>query len=203
MAVREFTDERGRRWRAWDVRPESIHPATRAEDYLVDCYITGWIVFETVEGDEKRRLCPWPMRWASEPDERLREFLHLAQAITRRKLGMERETIANLPSYEVEPGGTDGDADITDLHVVRSFRYPGGRVWTVGVVLYPEIGGVPVLRFSSGSRYFDLTPWPRDWMDRPDDGLVALLRHAAPRPYAAIGRDVPRRRWNDPPAPAA
>jgi hypothetical protein len=69
MAVREFSDRNGRPWRAWEVRPEAIHPVTRAEDYLTDCYLVGLIVFETPSGDEKRRLCPWPKNWATFADE--------------------------------------------------------------------------------------------------------------------------------------
>src|SRR5687767_9303959 len=54
MSVREFRDDAGRRWRAWDIKPEEVRPVTRAEDYLADCYVTGWIVFETLSGSEKR-----------------------------------------------------------------------------------------------------------------------------------------------------
>lgn len=38
MAVREFVDEKGVAWRLWNISPESIHPVTRAEDYLLDCF---------------------------------------------------------------------------------------------------------------------------------------------------------------------
>lgn len=34
MAIREFSDATGRAWRAWHIRPESIHPQTKAEDYV-------------------------------------------------------------------------------------------------------------------------------------------------------------------------
>ena len=45
MAVREFSDERGLAWRAWEIKPEAIHPQTKAEHYLADCYTLDWIVF--------------------------------------------------------------------------------------------------------------------------------------------------------------
>jgi hypothetical protein len=86
MAVREFTDESGRAWAAWSVQPAEIHPATKSEDYLSECYVIGWIVFETREGDEKRRLCPWPANWASLPDDALRELLKKADKVTPSKL---------------------------------------------------------------------------------------------------------------------
>src|SRR5688572_11725563 len=81
MPVREFKDDFGREWRAWDIKPQEIHPATKAEDYLADCYITGWIVFETVSGDQKRRLCPWPIRWMEESDAGLRQLLSMAEIV--------------------------------------------------------------------------------------------------------------------------
>jgi hypothetical protein len=80
MAVRDFTDAKGRSWRAWDIKPETIHPVTRAEDYLAD-YLTGWIVFETEAGDEKRRLCPWPADWTERSEEQLRELLEMAELV--------------------------------------------------------------------------------------------------------------------------
>ena len=53
MAVREFTDSKGREWRAWDVTPDDLNARTKDEDYLAKLYYTGWIVFETKSGDEK------------------------------------------------------------------------------------------------------------------------------------------------------
>src|SRR5688500_9037226 len=90
MAVREFTDASGRHWRAWEVKPEAIHPATKGEDYLADCYITGWIVFETISGDEKRRLCPWPTNWMLSSDARLRDLLESAEVVPSRHCKAER-----------------------------------------------------------------------------------------------------------------
>jgi hypothetical protein len=86
MAVREFSDKAGRVWRAWEIRPQNIHPATKSEDYLADCYITGWIVFETKREDEKRRLCPWPIDWASRSDDELRELLGRAELVRSSKM---------------------------------------------------------------------------------------------------------------------
>ena len=34
MAVRDFVDEKGMKWRVWPVLRSSIHPKTAAEDYL-------------------------------------------------------------------------------------------------------------------------------------------------------------------------
>lgn len=192
MAVREFRDISGRRWRAWEVKPEDIHPATKSEDYLADCYVTGWIVFETVSGDEKRRLCPWPINWTQESEAGLRRLLKQAELVPPHKSRGDQPA----PPGEDKP-------DVTDLGVVRTFRYPGGRVWTVCVVT--EIDGSAVLRFSSGVRSIDLSGWPKAWADEPDENLAVMLRRAAPRaPTTNFDRNTPRRRWNDhPPQPRA
>lgn len=86
MAVREFTDDSGREWCAWSVQPADIHPQTKTEDYLSECYVIGWIVFETRSGDEKRRLCPWPANWATLSDAALRELLEKADRVDPSKL---------------------------------------------------------------------------------------------------------------------
>lgn len=201
MPVREFTDEKGRHWRAWDIRPEAIHPVTKSEDYLADCFVTGWIVFETVECDEKRRLCPWPMHWMLASDERLRELLSMADVVPYHNLETPRTSGAHASvSGELAPHPAAAQPDVTDLLVVRTFRYPGGRFWSVCVVTYPEDGGAPALRFQSGMRIIDMRRWPKDWADRPDAALVDMLREAAPRPPSAIPPSgSPNRRWNDRP----
>jgi hypothetical protein len=199
MPVREFVDEDGREWRAWDIKPEEIHPVTKAEDYLADCFITGWIVFETRSGDEKRRLCPWPMNWAERSDQELRELLHLADRIPHSRVTADRITRVQPPPTTADQREDEaGTADLADLEVIRTFRYPGGRFWTVCVVAHPEGGGPPVLRFQSGLRYIDLETWPRDWADHPDQDLVWMLRRGAPRTRASLpASGTPQRRWDD------
>src|SRR2546423_12916109 len=202
MAVREFTDENGRKWLAWDIRPEAIHPVTKAEDYLADCYVTGWIVFETKVGDQKRRLCPWPTRWAEGTEEDLRMLLRRAEIVPDHKLQAEREIV---PDFELDPAkaplaeAASQAPDVTDLHVVRTFRYPGGRFWTVSVIPRPEDGGPPVLRFAAGMRSIDLRRWRKDWAGQPEEILVWMLRRAAPRPPSQTPPEggIPMRRWDD------
>ena len=197
MAVREFRDNSGRMWRAWDIKPEEIHPVTRAEDYLADCYVTGWIVFETMSGNEKRRLCPWPMRWTEESEAGLRRLLERADPVPPHKLHAERQQISK-PPWASDAEVAVSEADVTDLEVVRTFRYPGGRLWTVCVMTHPEDGGRPVLRFAAGARFIDLKTWPKAWADEPNERLAEMLRDAAPRPRTTtFDRDTPRRRWDD------
>jgi hypothetical protein len=216
MAVREFIDSSGREWRVWDVRPESIHPPTKTEDYLADMYHTGWLVFETKTEDEKRRLPEMPTGWSELPDKGLEVLLGRADVIPPRRLRALREArgeeaarqqeraaerarkLADLPPASHSTLPEEDRPDVTDLGVVRTIRYPGGRYWTVCVIQYPEAGGAPVLRFTAGAREIDLRDWPKDWADYPDERLVELLRRAAPRaPAPPPGPGMPRRRWDD------
>src|SRR5688572_16239381 len=96
MAVRDFTGPDGRRWRAWEIRPESIHPVTRAEDYLFECFTTGWLVFETTTGDDKRRLCPYPKAWSRATDNQLLSLLDIADIVPVRKLMAEKQLVNDL-----------------------------------------------------------------------------------------------------------
>jgi hypothetical protein len=199
MAVREFRDGEGRLWQAWDIRPEAIYPPTKSEDWLADCYITGWIVFETIGGEEKRRLCPWPMNWAEADEKRLRQLLAAAEVVPPQRVAEQRRSgPTQLRDAEIATSAADADLDVTDLEIVRTFRYPGGRFWTVCVVKYPEDGGLPVLRFTAGMRMIDMRRWPKDWADQPDDVLVTMLRTAAPRRASGPPpAGIPRRRWDD------
>jgi hypothetical protein len=200
MAVREFRDDSGRDWRAWEIKPEAIHPATKSEDWLADCYITGWIVFETLSGDEKRRLCPWPIRWMDESEVGLRELLKRAELVPPYRVKADRWSGPQPAFADTSKLADSPDVDITDLNVVRTFRYPGGRYWTVAVVTHPEDGGPPVLRFTAGARWIDFRNWRKDWLDQPDDVLVSMLRQSEPRRGSARPLPgAPRRRWDDEP----
>jgi hypothetical protein len=205
MAVREFADEHGLHWRAWNITPESIHPVTRAEDYLVECYQLGWLVFESASGEQKRRLCPYPAGWDTSSDADLLALLGRAEAVPASKLQAQRETSGGAHgdrSLAAAPEVRQGEPDVTDLRVVRTFRYPGGRFWTVCELARPDDGRPPRLRFAAGARAIDLFAWPRDWPDYPDERLITMLRSGAPR-HATSTPDpgTPRRRWDDLPPP--
>lgn len=212
--VREFTDSRGRQWRAWDVTPDELSPRTKDEDYLAQLYYTGWIVFEAMDGGDKRRLYPVPKGWGELPEAELEVLLRKAEIVPKRKLRTEKEARGEAAAEEMrraaefadraieEPEAAGEQAreetpDVTDLSVLRTFRYPGGRIWVAGVIQHPEGGGPAVLRFAAGSRNIDLEDWPKDWVDYPDDALVQLLRRAAPRDPGSQVPDAPRRRWDD------
>jgi hypothetical protein len=214
MAVREFTDSTGREWRAWDVTPDELSPRTKDEDYLAQLYHTGWIVFETQSGDDKRRLYPVPKAWSELPDAELAVLLEKAEVVPKRKLRSEKNALGADAAEAVERAAEftqqaveepdrarrlarEETPDVTDLTVLRTFRYPGGRIWVANVV---ETVGTraPVLRFTAGARNIDLADWPKEWVDYSDDQLVQLLRKASPRADGAPKMpNAPRRRWDD------
>ncbi|MFN2637961.1 MAG: hypothetical protein ABR585_13125 [Gemmatimonadaceae bacterium] len=82
MAVRDFTDENGVKWKAWPVLATAIHPRTAAEDFLGD-YGEGWLCFESPT--ERRRLAKYPTDWDRLTDGDLRNLLKSATAVPTRK----------------------------------------------------------------------------------------------------------------------
>jgi hypothetical protein len=81
---------------------------------------------------------------------------------------------------------------------LRTFRYPGGRYWTVCVDMHLLDGGPPTLRFTAGARIIELATWPAEWADFTDGQLIDLLRWAAPRSQRPLPPPgTPRRRWDD------
>ena len=199
MAVREFKDKKGTTWRAWDVTPETLVPATKSEEYLADCFRHGWIVFENLDTGDKRRLSPFPNGWDQMTDAQLEALLWLdAEPVLARKR-IELPLPAEPPCDEDDETVRDvrlGKVQIGALGVVRGFLYPGGRVWDVRVVAEPGDGQGPVLRFQSGLRRIDLARWPADWGDFTDAQLIELLRAAAPRAQR-WHEGLPRRRYGD------
>lgn len=75
MAVRDFIDLKGVKWKVWPVTPNSIQPKTAAEDYLGD-YSEGWLCFES--NTERRRLAKYPKNWETLSDNGLLQLLKTA-----------------------------------------------------------------------------------------------------------------------------
>src|SRR3954469_23009664 len=115
MAVREFVDGHGRDWRAWEIMPEAIHPVTRAEDYLSDCYTVGWLVFESMSGDDKRRLCPYPKASAKANALQLSGMLVQSDKAPARKLDAERQAVGSPTAPPIEVPPEEDKLDVTDL----------------------------------------------------------------------------------------
>jgi hypothetical protein len=196
LTMREFRDYRGREWRVWEVRPESIQPQTKAEDYLAGCYQGGWLVFETVDGLDKRRLCPPPYGWDRRTDADLEHLMERAEILRPLSRARGCAVPADLPPSVPPdiaasmPRDANGNLDMRYLGVVRSFLYPGGQFWKAYVKAHDDDDVPPVLRFACATHTIDLEEWPPQWVDLSDDQLVALLR---------VGESLRDRRRDDQP----
>lgn len=204
MAVREFSDIDGLQWRVWAVTPESIHPQTKSEDYLAECFQAGWLVFESCDGTSKRRLCPLPFGWEHRSDRDLQALCERAEVLRPREaaraqrggLPADVPPVVSPQAAAELPRTSNGDMDMSYLGVVRSFAYPGGRIWKASVARPVEDGPL-VLRFSSGASVIDFRDWPPEWTDFSDAQLCELLRQGAPLEDMRTA-DIPLRRYTDP-----
>lgn len=77
MALREFVDAAGRRWRVWETIP------TRGTG--LGEFGNGWLTFD--DGAERRRLAPVPEGWPRFSDERLESLARIAKPSLRRVVG--------------------------------------------------------------------------------------------------------------------
>ncbi|MFL5560091.1 MAG: hypothetical protein ACJ79K_01325 [Gemmatimonadaceae bacterium] len=189
MALRDFKDEAGRDWRVWDITADKLHPSTRAEDHMQGV-LEGWLVFEAVDGSAKARLYPIPPTWRTASQDELRRLRRLAEP-TRGTGEYERFTSADRPTLRA-PASGGGDpspaqrAERTSPEA-RSFRYPGGRYWSVAEYVISRPGGAVggpsqhVLRFTAGARTLDVTSWPSTWRSFSDHQLADLLWRSFPR----------------------
>ena len=213
MALREFTDKNGRAWRAWDVTSSTIHPATRSEDFMRD-FLDGWLTFESLDGEAKCRLAPIPRGWDTASDEQLEEWLHAAATVRGERTSgphgrtaAEAIAAAEAAAHDEARRAADGssaDRQLADRQAAfaRTFRYPGGRYWSVAEWAGGDHGSAPaegrsVLRFTSGRRSLDLASWPRDWQQYSDEELVSLLFRSFPRETSAENPTSFRRRGSD------
>jgi len=60
--VRNFVDGEGRAWHVWEVAPEQLTARLRPGTYAGD-YQSGWLAFESDDGNERRRLPGHPRDW--------------------------------------------------------------------------------------------------------------------------------------------
>ncbi len=94
MAYREFTDEGGTSWRAWDTYPGSaanVRPGFEG----------GWLGFECEA--ERRRLAPVPDGWEEASEDGLREMLARAQPNRPTRATPADEIPAPEPSADPAP----------------------------------------------------------------------------------------------------
>ena len=104
MAHRQFKDQEGRLWEAWDVHPMSVARKLRAERAeqsgrevvddegtfaLPNALRDGWLAFQTA--GETRRLAPIPSNWDQRSDRALAELARSAEPIQRRRPHLSSE----------------------------------------------------------------------------------------------------------------
>jgi hypothetical protein len=82
--LRDFRDAEGRAWRVWEVRPGSTGRPTNPERYLGQ-YVKGWLAFEFVEGEIRKRLPNHPPDWFRMADTELDRLLPSAVDVPKRK----------------------------------------------------------------------------------------------------------------------
>jgi hypothetical protein len=190
MASREFTDRDGTVWRVWDVRPTSLHPITRSEDFMGD-FADGWLTFESPT--ERRRLpAPYPANWTSFDLPRLDALCRAAKPVSPKK--------NRTPSGEQLALTEDTAARVARADDERAFTSPGGRAWRVRLheCLRKDGSAEMVLRFSSGDLVVDLKDWPSDWKAYDRDGFALLLLDAEPPRRLGPGERPQRRREDRP-----
>ena len=86
--VRQLRDPAGRAWQVWRVTPSQARSREDAERYLGE-YQAGWLVFEALEGGERRRLVSFPTDWQGLSDADLLGLLERAAPARRRESGGE------------------------------------------------------------------------------------------------------------------
>src|SRR5687768_16062973 len=94
-AIREFTDRDGREWRVWAVTP-SHSRGSRREANLGE-FEQGWLAFETLDEDMRKRLPHYPPEWKTVSEAKLQELLGLAVEAPTRRADRQRDEPRSEP----------------------------------------------------------------------------------------------------------
>src|SRR5437867_9597055 len=190
MASREFTDSDGVVWHVWDVTPEHLHPATKAEDFM-EPWVGGWLAFESATGRKRRLQAPYPSRWMEYDLAKLEMLCRAATPVGTRRKNTPQEQLAI----------TEKKAEVEErAEAERTFVSPRGRTWTLRLHESLRQDGTTetVLRFTSGDSVVDLNDWPENWKKLSPEELAVLLLDAEP-PRRLERDDRPQRRREDRP----
>jgi hypothetical protein len=79
VAVRQFADRAGRRWRVWEVQPGAVR--TRRTELSGGEPLASWLAFQSLEGAERRRLAPYPSDWLTLSEAELVLLVDSAQPV--------------------------------------------------------------------------------------------------------------------------
>jgi hypothetical protein len=82
--LREFADAEGKEWRVWEVRPGSSGRSINPERYLGE-YVKGWLAFECLRDETRKRLPNHPADWFGLTDVDLDGLLPRAVEVPRRR----------------------------------------------------------------------------------------------------------------------
>jgi hypothetical protein len=97
--VREFRTASGSEWRVWEVRPGAGGPERKLELYPVE-YLQGWLAFERLTGEGRKRLPKFGPEWRDAADADLELLLDRASDVPKRK---ERPAAAPAPGSPSDP----------------------------------------------------------------------------------------------------
>jgi hypothetical protein len=82
--MREFRDHEGHEWRLWAVKPLIRQKRPGTLDRLRPEYQKGWLTFERLDGQERRRLPAIPEDWATRSVIELESLLSAATPVPPR-----------------------------------------------------------------------------------------------------------------------
>jgi hypothetical protein len=82
--VREFRTASGSEWRVWEVRPGAGGRPRKLELYPAD-YAQGWLAFELLQGERRKRLPKFAPEWTTSSDSDLEQLLDQAVEVPKRK----------------------------------------------------------------------------------------------------------------------
>jgi hypothetical protein len=82
--VRQFRTASGSEWRVWEVRPAAADRPRKLELYPAD-YVQGWLAFEVLEGEARKRLPKFTSDWRTAADADLEALLEQAVDVPKRK----------------------------------------------------------------------------------------------------------------------
>ena len=82
--LREFSDAGGRNWRVWEVKPGASGRRANPERYLGE-YVNGWLAFECLQDEARKRLPNHPADWFGMVDADLDNLLPQAMEVPKRK----------------------------------------------------------------------------------------------------------------------
>jgi hypothetical protein len=93
--VREFRTASGSEWRVWEVRPALASRARRPGLYPV-AYANGWLAFELLNGERRKRLPEFAAEWSTASDKDLELLLERAIDVPQRKRTAPQDQDSNV-----------------------------------------------------------------------------------------------------------